>query len=205
MPARSRSRAVHVPSTASGAAHAATANPDEAARPTWASANDQLRHYYDHEWGVPVTDERGLYEALSLEVFQSGLSWSTILRKRPAFRNAFADFRPDVVAGFGQADVERLMADEGIVRNRMKIDATIQNARATVALRAEGGLVRFVWSFAPENHDVAVGAASVGRTAESEALARGLKLHGFKFVGPTTMYALMQATGVVKVKPVHGA
>lgn len=198
MAARSQSHALTAPPGAGGTA----AVTEEAARPAWASASDQLSHYYDHEWGVPVTDERGLFEALSLEVFQSGLSWSTILRKREAFRSAFAHFQPDAVAGFTTADVERLLANEGIVRNRMKIEATVQNARATVALREEGGLARFVWSFAPEGGG-AVGAASVSRSAESEALARGLKQRGFKFVGPTTMYALMQAIGVVRVKPLQ--
>lgn len=169
-------------------------------RPAWASTDDLMRDYYDHEWGVPVRDERGLFEALSLEVFQSGLSWSTILRKREAFRHAFQQFSPDAVAAFDGADVERLMADEGIVRNRRKILATIQNAGATVRLREQGGLVQLIWSFQPTEPLEAneVGAAGqVTRTKESEALAKALRSRGFTFVGPTTMYGLMQAVGLV--------
>ena len=123
---------------------------DGLARPVWAATDPLMQEYYDTEWGMPVRDERGLFERLSLEAFQSGLSWATILRKRPAFRAAFDDFDPDTVAAYDDRDVERLMADAGIVRNRRKIDATITNARATVALRAEGGLVDLVWSFRPE-------------------------------------------------------
>src|SRR5690606_1396287 len=108
-----------------------------------------LRHYYDTEWGMPVRDEHGLFERLSLECFQSGLSWATILRKREAFRKAFCRFDPDVVAAFTSADIERLMSDSGIVRNRAKILATINNAAATIALRSDGGLVDFIWSFQP--------------------------------------------------------
>lgn len=158
-----------------------------------------MRAYYDHEWGVPVTDERGLFEALSLEVFQTGLSWSTVLRKRPAFREAFADFRPEVVAGFEQSDVARLMTDAGIVRNEQKIRATVRNAAATVALRDHGGLVDLVWSFRAEPGADAA-AVSPTRSPESEALAKALRARDFTFVGPTTMYALMQAIGVVDVR-----
>ena len=124
---------------------------DGLARPVWASVDPLLRDYYDTEWGMPVRDERGMFERLSLEAFQSGLSWATILRKRPAFREAFAGFDPEVVAAYGDADVERLMADAGIVRNRAKVLATITNARATLALREdpEGDLAAFVWSFRP--------------------------------------------------------
>lgn len=172
--------------------------PDGLARPLWASADPLLMEYYDTEWGMPVRDERGLYERICLEGFQSGLSWATILRKRPAFRAAFADFDPDVVAGFGAADVERLMGDAGIVRNRLKINATIANAKATVALRAEGGLVDLVWSFQPaetprprDHSDL----ASVSE--ESTALSKALHKKGFAFVGPTTMHALMEAIGMI--------
>ena len=124
---------------------------DGLARPVWASVDPMLRDYYDTEWGMPVRDERGMFERLSLEAFQSGLSWATILRKRPAFRAAFDDFDPEAVAGYGEADVERLMADAGIVRNRAKVLATLTNARATLALRddPEGDLAAFVWSFQP--------------------------------------------------------
>ena len=118
--------------------------PDGLARPAWASADDLLRDYYDTEWGMPIRDERGVFERLSLEAFQSGLSWATILRKRPAFRAAFAEFDPDQVADFSATDVDRLLRDAAIVRNRMKIAATIQNAKATVALREQGGLGEFV-------------------------------------------------------------
>ncbi|MDC5696009.1 DNA-3-methyladenine glycosylase I [Intrasporangium calvum] len=171
---------------------------DGLARPAWASVNPLLMEYYDTEWGMPVRDEQGLYERICLEGFQAGLSWATILRKRPSFRAAFADFDPDVVAGFGPGDVERLMQDAGIVRNRMKINATIQNARATVALRADGGLVDFVWGFQPaetprprEQPDVPT------ISDESKALSRALRKKGFAFVGPTTMFALMEAVGII--------
>src|SRR6476469_140106 len=123
---------------------------DGLARPVWAATDPLMKEYYDTEWGMPVRDECGLFKRLSLEAFQSGLSWATILRKRPAFRAAFDEFDPDKVAAYDDRDVERLMADAGIVRNRRKIDATITNARATVALREDGGLVDLVWSFRPE-------------------------------------------------------
>ena len=124
---------------------------DGLARPEWASSDPLMQEYYDTEWGMPVRDERGMFERISLEAFQSGLSWATILRKRPAFRAAFDEFDPDVVAGYDDSDVERLMADAGIVRNRRKVEATITNARATVALREHGGLVDLVWSFRPSS------------------------------------------------------
>lgn len=169
-------------------------------RPAWASTDQLMRDYYDNEWGVPVTDEHGLFEALSLEAFQSGLSWSTILRKRQAFRTAFRHFDPQAVSRFDDQDVQRLMADQGIVRNRRKILATINNAAATVRLRDEGGLAQLVWSFAPSGAALRKTAGPVTRTPESEALARALRERGFSFVGPTTMYAYMQAVGVVKAK-----
>ncbi|WJX98744.1 DNA-3-methyladenine glycosylase I [Curtobacterium sp. SP.BCp] len=171
---------------------------DGLARPVWASTDEMLRTYYDTEWGMPVRDERGVFERLSLEAFQSGLSWRTILAKRPAFRSAFADFDPDVVAGFGEDDVARLMADAGIVRNRAKILATITNANATVALREDGGLADLVWSFRPERTPEPVTFADVPTTSdESVALSKALRKRGFAFVGPTTMYALMEAIGIV--------
>lgn len=171
---------------------------DGLARPVWASTDEMLRTYYDTEWGMPVRDERGVFERLSLEAFQSGLSWRTILAKRPAFRSAFADFDPDVVAGFGEDDVARLMADAGIVRNRAKILATITNANATVALREDGGLADLVWSFRPERTPEPVTFADVPTTSdESVALSKALRKRGFAFVGPTTMYALMEALGIV--------
>jgi DNA-3-methyladenine glycosylase I len=171
---------------------------DGLARPTWAASDPLMREYYDTEWGMPVRDERGMFERISLEAFQSGLSWATILRKRPAFRTAFDDFDPDAVAAFGERDVERLMADEGIVRNRRKIDATIANARATVALRDDGGLVDLVWSFRPAVTPAPTSYAEVPtRSEESAALSKELRRRGFTFVGPTTMYALMEAVGIV--------
>jgi DNA-3-methyladenine glycosylase I len=171
---------------------------DGLARPVWASVDPLLREYYDTEWGMPVRDERGLFERLSLEAFQSGLSWATILRKRPAFRAAFDGFEPDLVAAYGDEDVVRLMNDPGIVRNRRKVLATIVNARATVALREEGGLAELVWSFRPAETPAPTSYDEVPSTSpESVALARTLKRKGFVFVGPTTMFALMEAVGVV--------
>ncbi len=171
---------------------------DGLARPKWAATDPMMREYYDTEWGMPVTDERGVFERLTLEAFQSGLSWATILRKRPAFRAAFAGFDPDVVAGFGESDFERLMADAGIVRNRAKIRATFQNAGATVSLREDGGLADFVWSFRPGSTPQPRSFAEVPTSSpESLALSKALKKRGFAFVGPTTMFALMEAIGIV--------
>jgi DNA-3-methyladenine glycosylase I len=171
---------------------------DGLARPAGAAVDSLLRGYYDTEWGMPVRDERGLYERISLEGFQAGLSWATILRKRPAFRAAFAGFDPDAVAGFGDDDVARLMGDAGIVRNRRKIEATIGNARATVALREDGGLAELVWSFRPARTPEPRTFAEIPtRTDESAALARELRRGGFSFVGPTSMFALMEAVGIV--------
>ena len=167
-------------------------------RPAWAATDPLMREYYDTEWGIPVRDERGMYERISLEAFQAGLSWATILKKREAFRIAFLNFDPDRVAAFTEADAERLMNDAGIVRNRLKIRAAITNARATIALRDEGGLVDFVWSFRPAETPTPVSFADVPtRSKESVALSKGLRAKGFAFVGPTTMFALMEAIGVV--------
>ncbi|GAB4100881.1 DNA-3-methyladenine glycosylase I [Sinomonas halotolerans] len=167
-------------------------------RPSWASADALMREYYDTEWGMPVLDEQGLYERICLEGFQAGLSWATILRKRPAFRDAFADFDPDAVATFTDQDVERLMRDTGIVRNRAKIAAAITNARATIALREEGGLVDFVWGFKPERTPEPRSFADIPSTSpESVALSKALRKKGFSFVGPTTMHALMEAIGII--------
>lgn len=167
-------------------------------RPAWASADDLMREYYDTEWGMPIRDERGIFERLSLEAFQSGLSWATILRKRPAFRTAFADFDPDAVVAYDDADIERLLGDAGIVRNRAKILATIGNARATIDLRHDGGLVDFVWSFQPAQTPEPRVSADVPTTSpESEALSKALRKRGFRFVGPTTMFALMEAIGII--------
>jgi len=171
---------------------------DGLARPAWAAADALLREYYDTEWGLPVRDERGVFERLSLEAFQSGLSWRTVLAKRPAFRSAFAGFDPEVVARFGDADVERMLGDPGIIRNRAKILATIGNARATLELRDEGGLSAFVWSFQPDRTPEPRTWEEVPSTSpESVALSKALRARGFRFVGPTTMFALMEAIGIV--------
>lgn len=171
---------------------------DGLARPVWAATDPLLRHYYDTEWGMPVRDERGLFERLSLEAFQSGLSWAIILRKRENFRAAFADFDPATVAAFTDDDVERLLADPGIVRNRRKILATIANAEATLRLRAKGGLVDLVWGFRPADTPQPERLAEIpARSPESAALAAALKKEGFSFVGPTTAHALMEAIGMV--------
>lgn len=180
------------------AVNGAITGDDGLARPAWAATDPLLRDYYDHEWGLPVRDEQGLYERISLEAFQAGLSWATILRKRPAFRLAFHDFHPDTVAAFTESDVERLLLDAAIVRNRLKIQAAITNARATVALRDEGGLVDFVWGFQPTSTPEPVSLEQIPTTSvESIALAKALRKKGFAFVGPTTMFALMEAIGMV--------
>lgn len=172
--------------------------PDGLARPSWAASDPLMQAYYDHEWGMPVRDEQGMYERISLEAFQAGLSWATILRKREAFREAFLDFHPESVAAFTESDVERLMLDAGIVRNRLKIRAAITNAKATIALREEGGLVEFVWSFQPDSTPAPRTLAEIPTTSpESIALSKALRKKGFAFVGPTTMYALMEAVGII--------
>lgn len=171
---------------------------DGLARPAWAATDPMLRAYYDTEWGMPVRDERGLFERLSLEAFQSGLSWAIILRKREGFRAAFEGFDPDVIAGYDEHDVERLLGDAAIVRNRAKIEATIANAAATVDLRSRGGLADLIWSHRPERTPAPRTFAEVPTTSpESEALAKALRREGFRFVGPTTMFALMEAVGIV--------
>ncbi|NLG21493.1 MAG: DNA-3-methyladenine glycosylase I, partial [Actinomycetales bacterium] len=153
---------------------------DGLARPSWAAADPLMRDYYDTEWGMPVRDERGLFERLSLEAFQSGLSWATILRKRPAFRDAFDRFDPDVVAAYDESDVTRLMGNPGIVRNLAKIRATITNARATVRLREQGGLPAFIWSFQPERTPEPRTYDEIPTTSpESLALAKALRREGF--------------------------
>ena len=171
---------------------------DGLARCAWAGSTPDYLTYHDTEWGVPVRGEQALYERLTLEAFQSGLSWLTILRKREAFRNAFAGFDPERVAAFDDTDRSRLMADASIVRNRLKIDAAVTNARAVVGLREHGGLDELFWSFAPTGRGRPAAPDEVPATSpESVALARALKRARFVFVGPTTMYAAMQACGVV--------
>jgi DNA-3-methyladenine glycosylase I len=157
-----------------------------------------LRDYHDTEWGTPVAGESAMFERLCLEGFQAGLSWLTILNKRERYREVFHAFDPDRVAAFTDADVERLMADPGIVRNRAKIEAARRNARATVELRGDGGLEAFIESYAPDVTPVPQTTEQLpGSSPESLALSKALKKRGFAFVGPTTMYALMEATGIV--------
>ncbi|MGW4499236.1 DNA-3-methyladenine glycosylase I [Micromonospora sp. NPDC004336] len=163
----------------------------------WGASTPDYAAYHDTEWGRPLHGDDALYERITLEAFQSGLSWLTILRKRPAFRLAFDEFRIETVAGYDEADVARLLADAGIVRNRAKIEAAIANARA--ALELPEGLSALLWSFAPPPRPARpTSFADVpALTPESTALAKALKKRGFRFVGPTTAYALMQATGMV--------
>ncbi|HEY7594919.1 MAG TPA: DNA-3-methyladenine glycosylase I [Actinophytocola sp.] len=177
---------------------AATRGADGRLRCSWGNSAEDYVAYHDDEWGVPLHGEVALYERLTLEAFQSGLSWLTILRKREGFRRAFAGFEPKRVAGFGDADVARLMADASIVRNRAKIDAAIRNARAIADL--DSPLDELLWSFAPDpaaRPRPKTLADVPATTPESTAMAKELKKRGFAFVGPTTAYALMQATGMV--------
>lgn len=170
---------------------------DGRARCGWVTDDAQYQRYHDDEWGVALHGDRALFEKVSLEGFQAGLSWLTILRKRENFRTAFAGFQPHVVAAFGDDDVERLLADVGIVRNRAKVTAAIGNA-ALVAAMSEGEFDALLWSYAPERHDRPLSFDDVpASTPESTALSRELRRRGFRFVGPTTMYALMQSTGMV--------
>jgi DNA-3-methyladenine glycosylase I len=170
--------------------------PDGRPRCPWGAAEPDYVAYHDEEWGRPVRDDRGLYERLCLEAFQSGLSWLTILRKRENFRTAFAGFDPVAVARFGDDDVQRLLGDTGIVRNRAKINAVIANARA--ALTLPGGLSDLVWKYAPEPVQAPRTLDDVpSETLDSRSLAKELKRHGFVFTGPVTAYATMQACGLV--------
>ena len=172
---------------------------DGVARCWWAGSTPEYRAYHDTEWGFPVAEDRRLFEKLSLEGFQAGLSWLTILRKRESFRAAFDAFDFERVARFDESDVERLLGDAAIVRHRGKIEAVINNARRAVELvDAEGSLAHFLWSFEPVSHAPELDrAALASTTAESRALARELKRRGWRFVGPTTVYAFMQAMGLV--------
>lgn len=171
---------------------------DGLSRPSWAAQDPLMRDYYDTEWGMPIRDEQGLFERISLEAFQSGLSWATILRKRDNFRAAFSQFDPELVAKFTDADIEHLMEDAGIVRNKRKILAAINNAKATLQLREKGGLVEFVWGFKPIDTPQPETLEEIPtQSPESVALSKALKKEGFSFVGPTTMFALMEAIGIV--------
>ncbi len=180
-----------------------TAGADGRTRCSWCGDDPLYTRYHDREWGRPVSDDRLLFEKISLEGFQAGLSWITILRKRENFRAAFRDFDLETVARFGKRDVERLLRDEGIVRHRGKIESTINNARRAIDLvGAEGSLARWLWSFEPApaarprrmTHAARV---KLAKTPESTAMSKALRQRGFSFVGPTTMYALMQAMGLV--------
>lgn len=171
---------------------------DGMARCAWGVSSPEYRAYHDEEWGRPVDDENRIYEHLCLEGFQSGLSWLTILRKRDAFRRSFASFDPDVVATFGEGDVDRLLSDTGIVRNRAKIVATIENAKATLGLREqEISLASLLWRHRRRDMVPARPADIPSSTPESVALSAALRGHGFSFVGPRTVYAAMQSLGVV--------
>ena len=174
----------------------AVVGPDGIARCPWGLSAPDYVAYHDEEWGRPVRTVAGLYERMSLEAFQSGLSWLTILRKRENFRRAFAGFDPVAVAGFGAADRDRLLADVGIVRNRLKIDATLHNAAVVADLGADFAAI-FARYAQPDRPRPATSAAVPAATPESVALAKELKRNGIRFVGPTTAYALMQAVGLV--------
>jgi DNA-3-methyladenine glycosylase I len=179
---------------------ALAAGPDGRPRCFWAVGGaPEYVAYHDEEWGRPVLTDDGLFERLTLEAFQSGLSWLTILRKRPAFRTAFAAFDVAAVARFGDADRDRLLADAGIVRNRLKVEAALCNARAALPVIEEcGSLAAYLWRFRPEAHRSPRARGDwVGQSPESKAMAMDLKKRGFRFVGPTTAYSLMQAAGIV--------
>jgi len=173
--------------------------PDGRPRCWWGLSAPDYVAYHDEEWGRPVTDDRGIYEKLTLEAFQSGLSWLTILRKRENFRAAFDGFDFERVADYGAREFDRLMADAGIVRNRAKIEAAIANARAMRELVAGGeSLARIAWAHRPETEQILREMSEIpSTTPESKALAKELKRRGFRFVGPTTAYAMMQAVGIV--------
>jgi DNA-3-methyladenine glycosylase I len=174
----------------------ATVGADGRLRCPWGNSTEDYVEYHDQEWGVPLRGEKAMYERLTLEAFQSGLSWLTILRKREGFRRAFAKFDPKKVAKYGEPEVVRLMGDASIVRNRAKIEAAIRNARAIAELDVP--LDELLWSFAPTSHARPKDLSEVPAiTPESKAMAKELKRRGFAFVGPTTAYALMQATGMV--------
>lgn len=171
---------------------------DGLARCPWGDSDAVMRAYHDDEWGRPVVGEAAHLERLTLEAFQSGLSWRTILLKRPAFRAAFHDFDADRIAAYDDSDVERLMSDAGIVRNRAKVNAAVTNARATVGLRDRGGLVALIESHRPTTWTPPATTEQIQpHTPESMALSKSLKKAGFAFVGPTTMHALMEAIGLV--------
>lgn len=177
------------------------AGADGIVRCAWALGDAEYERYHDQEWGTPLHGDQPLFEKLSLEGFQAGLSWITILRRRPTFRRAFRNFEIDAVAAFTAMDVAALMTDTGIIRNRLKIEATISNARITQQLIAgnPGALDALLWSFAPPKRDQPLASAAQVEaiTPESTALSHALRAQGYRFVGPTTLYALMQSSGMV--------
>ncbi|WP_086613130.1 DNA-3-methyladenine glycosylase I [Acetobacter indonesiensis] len=171
---------------------------DTLTRCKWAQTNPLLRTYHDEEWGTPVKDSRALWEMLMLEGFQAGLSWLTVLRRRDGFKKAFAQFDPERVAQFDQTDVERLMADPGIIRARAKIEATIGNARAYLTMREQGeDFAEFTWGMVPDAPIRNTTGQVLAQSPQSQALSKALKKRGFKFVGPVIVYAWMQAIGMV--------
>lgn len=172
----------------------------ERTRCTWAEASDSERAYHDAEWGAPVYDDNRLFEMITLEGAQAGLSWSTILNKREGYRRAFAGFDPARVARFTPQDINRLVLDPGIVRHRGKIESTVNNARRVLEVQQQGGLAKLLWGFVggePQRHAYALHQEIPAESAESRAMSKELKRRGFGFVGPTTCYAMMQATGMV--------
>lgn len=172
-------------------------------RPSWVGTDPVLIDYYDTEWGVPITDEGPLFELLCLLVFQAGLRWKTILTRRTALRAAFGGFSPDLLASWGEDDVERLMGDSSVIRNHRKIEAAPINARATVTLRGEGGLVGLVWSHQPDSSPAPLSYDELPPSIpQSRELAEDLRRHGFTAVGPKSCYALMQAAGIVDTNPI---
>jgi DNA-3-methyladenine glycosylase I len=179
------------------------AGPDGTLRCRWCESTPAYQHYHDHEWGFPVTDDRRLFEKLCLEGFQAGLSWLTILNKRDAFRRAFAEFDAERVVRFGPKDVERLLNDAGIVRHRDKIESAINNAQRVLELREEfGSLAAYAWGFEPEpasrpRRITHAALQTMSTSPESVAMSKNLKKRGWSFVGPTTVYAFMQAMGLV--------
>lgn len=186
------------PEPADASEGAVVTGPDGVARCPWAMGSRLLTDYHDAEWGLPVRGEQPLYERLVLKGFQAGLSCRTILTKRPAFRTAFGGFDPDIVAALGDADIEELMGNPAIIRNRAKIEAARTNARAVLALRDQGGLDHLIWSHRPDSAPVSQVASDIPtRSPESVALANALQRHGFRFIGPTTAHALMETTGMI--------
>lgn len=175
---------------------------DNRLRPAWATTSQLLQDYYDYEWGKPVSTEAEMFERLVLEGFQAGLSWEIVLKKREAFRDAFRHFEVDTVASFGEEDIEKLAQNPDIIRNRNKIRAAVTNARSIQQLRADGDLITFLQQFTPATWERPKSPSEAATTCpESHAMAKALKKRGFTFVGPTTCFALMEATGMIDNRP----